>query len=95
MRRRKKTIEEMYEIAGKYNSIKELKEADFMVYESMRRRISLHEFYDEEKPSDVVRNYGKPFPPDYRPKPNIKNFLLHFHWQTAFPSAAEIAEHEA
>ena len=83
----------MYQIAARYNSSKELKMKEPKIYDAMRKRINLYEFYDET-PQCHVTSIAKHLMPNERPKPNMEAFALQFYWQTAFPSAIELEQRE-
>jgi hypothetical protein len=85
-----KTLEEMVTIASQYNSAYEFRMADPKLYDSMRKRVDIHDIFDEGPCQRYVT--GKAIPPDWRPNPKREAFALQFYWQTAFPWASDFAE---
>jgi len=93
MKSKSRTLDEMYRIAGAYDSSWDLKAKQPKVYDTLRKRINIYEFYDEKGPMEYT--YIKKTPVFVLPNPKLDAFALQYHWHTAFPSAAELEQSEA
>lgn len=85
---RGRTIEEMYQIAGRYASVREFRLNDPLTFDAMRKRLNLHEFFGEDQADDPAPVVKSNIPQPINPRP--EGFLLQFYWQTAQPSAREL-----
>ncbi len=92
MKSKSRTLDEMYQIAGRYDSSFELKTKQPKVYDTLRKRINIYQFYDEKGPREYT--YIKKPPVFIQPNPKLGAFALQYYWHTAFPSAAELEQRE-